>query len=144
MARITNRTKRYLKGARVVLIHPSVLKPRKYIFLLSHIRGYTTVLGHILGSHREISGYAETWTSYQTPRDLLKLRCAAALMVTINQIAHISLIRCCITGCRSRIQYLSERTFITFSWSGDRWQRSEAWSFVPKDIEAGWGLRVKP
>jgi hypothetical protein len=58
-------------------MHPSVLKPRKYIFLLSHMRGYTTVLGHILGSHREISGYAETWTSYQTPRDLLKLRCVA-------------------------------------------------------------------
>ena len=61
MARIINRTKRYLKGARVVLAHPSVLKRRNYIFLLSHVRGYTTLLSHILGSHREISGYAETW-----------------------------------------------------------------------------------
>lgn len=76
MARIINRTKRCLKGARVVLEHPSVLKRRNYIFLLSHIRGYTTVLSHILGSHPEISGYAETWTSYRTARDLLKLRCA--------------------------------------------------------------------
>lgn len=76
MARIINRTKRYLKGARVVLAHPSVLKRRNYIFLLSHIRGYTTVLSHILGSHAEISGYAETWMSYRTARDLLKLRCA--------------------------------------------------------------------
>ena len=76
MARIINRTKSYLKGARVVLTHPSVLKRRNYIFLLSHIRGYTTLLSHILGSHGEISGYAETWISYRTARDLLKLRCA--------------------------------------------------------------------
>jgi hypothetical protein len=76
MARIINRTKRCLKGARVVLEHPSVLKRRNYIFVLSHIRSYTTVLSHILGSHREISGYAETWRSYRTARDLLKLRCA--------------------------------------------------------------------
>jgi hypothetical protein len=76
MARIINRTKRCLKGARVVLEHPSVLKRRNYIFLLSHVRGYTTLLSHILGSHREISGYAETWRSYRTARDLLKLRCA--------------------------------------------------------------------
>ena len=76
MARIINRTKRYLKGARIVLTHPSVLKRRHYIFLLSHIRGYTTVLSHILGSHPQISGYAETWTSYRSARDLLKLRCA--------------------------------------------------------------------
>ena len=76
MARIINQTRRCLKGARVVLEHPSVLKPRNYIFLLSHIRGHTTLLSHILGSHREISGYAETWSSYRTARDLLKLRCA--------------------------------------------------------------------
>ena len=76
MARIINQTRRCLKGARVVLEHPSVLKRRKYIFLLSHPRAYTTLLSHILGSHPEISGYAETWRSYRTPRDLLKLRCA--------------------------------------------------------------------
>ena len=76
MARIINRTKRCLKGARVVLAHPSVLKRRNYIFLLSHVRGYTTLLSHILGSHPEISGYAETWNSYRSALDLLKLRCA--------------------------------------------------------------------
>jgi hypothetical protein len=91
MARIINQIKRSpgagrvrrrdglcgsLKGARVVLEHPSVLKRRNYIFLLSHVRGYTTLLSHILGSHHEISGYAETWRSYRTARDLLKLRCA--------------------------------------------------------------------
>jgi len=76
MGRIINQTKRCLKGARVVLEHPSVLKRRNYIFLLSHIRGYTTLLSHILGSHREISGYGETWRSYRTARDLLELRCA--------------------------------------------------------------------
>jgi hypothetical protein len=64
------------KAARVILTDPSVLKGRNYIFLLSHIRGYTTLLSHILGSHPEISGYAETWISYRTSLDLLKFRCA--------------------------------------------------------------------
>lgn len=41
------------------------------------MRGYTTLLSHILGSHSEISGYTETGRSYRTTRDLLRLRFAA-------------------------------------------------------------------
>lgn len=60
-----------------MLTHPSVLRGRSYIFLLSHMRGYTSLLSHILGSHPEISGYAEASNSYHTALDLLKLRCMA-------------------------------------------------------------------
>ncbi|MBA2242971.1 MAG: sulfotransferase [Chthoniobacterales bacterium] len=40
------------------------------------MRGYTTLLSHILGSHPEISGYTETGRPYRTTRDLLGLRFA--------------------------------------------------------------------
>jgi hypothetical protein len=76
MPDIVKEAARYLKASKIILTHPSVLKGRNYIFFLSHIRGYTTLLSHILGSHSEISGYAETWTSYRTALHLLKLRCA--------------------------------------------------------------------
>jgi hypothetical protein len=63
-----------LKAVRIVSANPSLLRRRQHIFLLSHVRGYTTLMGHILGSHPEISGYAETWLSYGSPLDLIKLR----------------------------------------------------------------------
>ncbi len=65
---------RCLRASRMISTHPSLLGRRSYLFLLSHIRGYTTVFSHILGSHPEISGYAETWISYRTVVDLYKLR----------------------------------------------------------------------
>ena len=35
------------------------------IFLLSHMRAYTSLAGHILGSHLQINGYYETHISYE-------------------------------------------------------------------------------
>ena len=35
------------------------------IFLLSHMRAYTSLLGHILGSHPQINGYYEMHLSYE-------------------------------------------------------------------------------
>jgi hypothetical protein len=35
------------------------------IFLLSHMRAYTSLVGHILGSHPEINGYYEMHISYK-------------------------------------------------------------------------------
>jgi hypothetical protein len=40
------------------------------IFLLSHMRAYTSLLGHILGSHPEINGYFEMHISYRDPAAL--------------------------------------------------------------------------
>lgn len=65
----------FFKAATILANSPSLLKNREYIFLLSHMRGYTTLLSHILGSHAEISGYAEARFSYHSSLDLLKLRC---------------------------------------------------------------------
>ena len=47
---------------------------KDYIFLLSHMRSYSSLLCHILGSHREISGYAEMHMYYDKWIDLIKLR----------------------------------------------------------------------
>lgn len=69
------RTEKLLQAATSVLSCPSLLRGREYVLLLSHMRGYTTLVSHILGSHPEISGYAENRVSYRTPLDLLKLRC---------------------------------------------------------------------
>jgi hypothetical protein len=43
---------------------------RTQIFLLSHMRAYTSLLGHLLGSHPEIAGYFEMHRGYRTPKDL--------------------------------------------------------------------------
>ena len=40
------------------------------IFLLSHMRAYTSLLGHILGSHPQINGYYEMHLSYASADDL--------------------------------------------------------------------------
>ncbi len=69
------RTGRLWRAATTVITRPSLLKSRRYVFLLSHMRGYTTLVSHILGSHPDISGYAENRLSYRTQLDLLKLRC---------------------------------------------------------------------
>lgn len=47
---------------------------KKYIFLISHMRSYSSLIGHILGSHPEIDGYAENHQSYRNYLDFLKLK----------------------------------------------------------------------
>jgi len=42
----------------------------RYLFILGHMRGYTSLLAHILGSHPEISGYSELKLSYNSRQDL--------------------------------------------------------------------------
>lgn len=44
--------------------------PRERIFLLSHMRAYTSLVGHLLGSHPEIDGYYEMHQSYASAADL--------------------------------------------------------------------------
>lgn len=48
--------------------------PPRYsrIFLLSHMRAYTSLLGHLLGSHPQINGYYEMHQSYACAEDLEK------------------------------------------------------------------------
>ena len=44
------------------------------LFVVSHMRGFTTLLTHLLGSHPEVSGYFETHSSYHDLHDLIRLR----------------------------------------------------------------------
>ena len=45
-------------------------EPYARIFLLSHMRAYTSLAGHILGSHPQINGYYEMHLSYEEPSAL--------------------------------------------------------------------------
>lgn len=64
----------FLRVLRVAAGDPKVFVARRqYIFVLSHMRSRSSLLCHILGSHPEISGYAETHRSYHSWTDLLAL-----------------------------------------------------------------------
>jgi hypothetical protein len=47
---------------------------KKYLFVLSHMRSYSTLLAHILGSNEEVSGYSEINQRYRGWCDLMRLR----------------------------------------------------------------------
>jgi hypothetical protein len=62
-------------NAQILARRPSVLLGRRrYILVLSHMRSYSSLLCHILGSHPQISGYAEMHQSYRNRLDLMRLR----------------------------------------------------------------------
>ena len=44
------------------------------LFILSHMRSYSSVLSHVLGSHPQIDGYCETHLRYRFSFDLLRLQ----------------------------------------------------------------------
>jgi hypothetical protein len=48
--------------------------PRHYLFVLGHMRSYSSLLCHILGSHPQVDGYCETHVKYRTRFDLMRLR----------------------------------------------------------------------
>jgi hypothetical protein len=52
----------------------SALAWRDPLFVLSHMRSYSTLLSHVLGSHPDIDGYCETHMRFRHRIDLLRLR----------------------------------------------------------------------
>jgi hypothetical protein len=52
----------------------ALLAPRRYVLYFSHMRSYSSLVGHILGSHPEVAGYAELHQHYDSPTDLVRLR----------------------------------------------------------------------
>jgi hypothetical protein len=63
------------RGALLFARRPRVfLSRRSYILVLGHMRSYSSVLCHVLGSHPEIAGYAEMHLTYRNALDLLRLR----------------------------------------------------------------------
>lgn len=57
------------------------LSKHKYIFLCSHMRGYTTLLSHILGNHEEIAGYTENHQSYSSKFNFKQLELKQGLLL---------------------------------------------------------------
>jgi hypothetical protein len=47
---------------------------RAPLFILSHMRSYSSLLAHVLGSHPEIDGYCETHLRYHSRLDVLRLQ----------------------------------------------------------------------
>ena len=61
--------------SKIMITNPNVLTgEKKYLFLLSHMRSYSSLLSHILGSHDNISGYSEMHLAYRKKLDLMTLR----------------------------------------------------------------------
>jgi len=61
--------------ARLAARNPRALFGRfTYVFILSHMRAYTSVLAHVLGSHPQVAGYFELHQSYRGPLDLVRMR----------------------------------------------------------------------
>tara|TARA_R110001583_G_scaffold7158_6_gene35656 strand:+ start:3408 stop:4184 length:777 start_codon:yes stop_codon:yes gene_type:complete len=55
-----------------VLKKPKILQPKKHILLLSHMRAYTSLFGHILGNHSQIDGYYEMHIGYYSWKSLIR------------------------------------------------------------------------
>lgn len=62
------------KGVASLLRHPTIIFPRKHILLLSHMRGLTSLLSHIIGSHPDVSGYYEQHIGYYSWRSMVRAR----------------------------------------------------------------------
>ena len=50
----------------------SLFLPKQHIFLLSHMRAYTSLFGHIMGSNPAICGYYEMHIGYYSWRSLVR------------------------------------------------------------------------
>ncbi len=65
----------FLHISKIMITKPGILTgEKKYIFLFSHMRSYSSLLSHILGSHNSISGYSEMHLPYMKKADLITLR----------------------------------------------------------------------
>ena len=65
----------WVRFASILVQSPRVFfEQKKYLFILSHMRSYSTLLSHILGSNSEIKGHSEMFYSYQNWYDLLRLK----------------------------------------------------------------------
>ena len=53
---------------KTLIRHPTLLRRYEQIFLLSHMRANTSLLGHILGASPEIEGYYEMHIGYHSWR----------------------------------------------------------------------------
>lgn len=50
----------------------AILLPKQHIFLLSHMRAYSSLIGHIIGSNPAVCGYYEMHIGYHSWRSLIR------------------------------------------------------------------------
>lgn len=59
-----------------IILHPrkavAIAKPVQHIFFLSHMRAYSSLFGHLMGSHPQISGYYEMHIGYHSWKSLVR------------------------------------------------------------------------
>lgn len=64
----------HLSSALLGRAHRTGETPQHYLFLLSHMRSYSSLLAHLLGSSPEIDGCGESHVRYKRAIDLWRLR----------------------------------------------------------------------
>ena len=52
---------------------PAMWKRKRYLFIIGHMRSYSTLFSHLLGTHEAICGYAEMHQGYTKRIDLWRL-----------------------------------------------------------------------
>lgn len=62
----------YSQALRTIITRPSLLSSKKHLFLLSHMRANTSLMGHLLGSHEQINGYYEMHIGYYSLKSLVR------------------------------------------------------------------------
>jgi hypothetical protein len=66
---------RLQKNIGTICSHPGIFFPfQSYIFLISHMRSFSSLACHLLSSSSEIDGYKENHLSYTKGIDFLRLR----------------------------------------------------------------------
>jgi hypothetical protein len=62
----------YTKYISSLIKKPQILLPQKHLFLLSHMRANTSLMGHIIGDHDGINGYYEMHIGYYSWKSLIR------------------------------------------------------------------------
>jgi hypothetical protein len=66
--------KKLKKYSKLLLNFSDLVKPKKYIFIFSHMRARSTLLSHIIGSHQDVCGHEEMHAQYTSFTDLVKVK----------------------------------------------------------------------
>ena len=81
----------------------------RYLFLIGHMRAYSTLVGHILGSHPNICGYYEHHKRYKNWQSLFKLRRRLKNEFQGKKICNIYFDKLLHNGCELRPAILKRR-----------------------------------
>ncbi|MGF1723874.1 hypothetical protein [Photobacterium nomapromontoriensis] len=60
-----------MESVKDVILKTRLIAPSQHILLLSHMRANSTLIGHLIGSHNDISGYYEMHIGYYSWKSLI-------------------------------------------------------------------------